>query len=144
MLTENMLWAWNVVFVCNTESIFLCVSTSEAEPPPPATHYHFNHWFRAHSPLHFPLCDLPLCAPPYFAMPSQRSAPAHSIFIRSDFRATPLTLEAHGRSWVGLLVPESTWTEHAGARKRLRKLVTPLRHVVFVVEVLLIIFTFRR
>ena len=28
-----MLWAWNVVFVCNTESIFLCVSTSEAEPP---------------------------------------------------------------------------------------------------------------
>ena len=28
------LWAWNVVFVCNTESIFLCVSTSEAEPPP--------------------------------------------------------------------------------------------------------------
>jgi len=30
--------------VCNTESIFLCVSTSEAEPPPPATHYHFNHW----------------------------------------------------------------------------------------------------
>ena len=37
-----MLWAWNVVFVCNTESIFLCVSTSEAEPPP-ATHYHFNH-----------------------------------------------------------------------------------------------------
>jgi len=33
MLTENMLWAWNVVFVCNTESIFLCVSTSEAEPP---------------------------------------------------------------------------------------------------------------
>jgi len=43
MLTENMLWAWNVVFVCNTESIFLCVSTSEAEPPP-AAHYHFNHW----------------------------------------------------------------------------------------------------
>ena len=38
-----MLWAWNVVFVCNTESIFLCVSTSEAEHPP-ATHYHFNHW----------------------------------------------------------------------------------------------------
>jgi len=33
MLTENMLWAWNVVFACNTESIFLCVSTSEAEPP---------------------------------------------------------------------------------------------------------------
>ena len=33
MLTENMLRAWNVVFVCNTESIFLCVSTSEAEPP---------------------------------------------------------------------------------------------------------------
>jgi len=33
MLTENMLWAWNVVFVCNSESIFLCVSTSEAEPP---------------------------------------------------------------------------------------------------------------
>jgi len=29
-----MLWAWNVIFVCNTESIFLCVSTSEAEPPP--------------------------------------------------------------------------------------------------------------
>jgi len=29
--------------VCNTESIFLCVSTSEAQPPP-ATHYHFNHW----------------------------------------------------------------------------------------------------
>jgi len=28
-----MLWAGNVVFVCNTESIFLCVSTSEAEPP---------------------------------------------------------------------------------------------------------------
>jgi len=28
-----MLWAWNVAFVCNTESIFLCVSTSEAEPP---------------------------------------------------------------------------------------------------------------
>ena len=28
--------------MCNTESIFLCVSTSEAEPPP-ATHYHFNH-----------------------------------------------------------------------------------------------------
>ena len=33
MLTENMLWAWNVVFVCNTKSIFLCVSTSEAESP---------------------------------------------------------------------------------------------------------------
>ena len=29
-----MLRAWNVVFVCNTESIFLCVSASEAEPPP--------------------------------------------------------------------------------------------------------------
>ena len=28
-----MLWARNVVFVCNTESIFLCFSTSEAEPP---------------------------------------------------------------------------------------------------------------
>jgi len=23
MLTENMLWAWNVVFVCNTESIYV-------------------------------------------------------------------------------------------------------------------------
>jgi len=33
--------------VCNTESIFLCVSTSEAEPPPPATHYHFNHCVQA-------------------------------------------------------------------------------------------------
>ena len=44
MLTENInfeidlldilvLWAWNVVFVCNTESICLCVSTSEAQPP---------------------------------------------------------------------------------------------------------------
>jgi len=34
MLTENMVWAWNVVFVCNPESIFLRVSTSEVEPPP--------------------------------------------------------------------------------------------------------------
>ena len=41
-----VLWAWNVVFVCNTESIFLCVSTSEAQSPP-ATHYHFNHWLWA-------------------------------------------------------------------------------------------------
>ena len=34
MLDILVLWAWNVVFVCNTESIFLCVSTSQAQPPP--------------------------------------------------------------------------------------------------------------
>ena len=37
-----MLWAWNVVFVCNTESIFLCASRPQRLSPP-ATHYHFNH-----------------------------------------------------------------------------------------------------
>ena len=60
-----MLWAWNVVFVCNTESIFLCVSTSEAEPPPPAAHYHFNHWawvlWAGMSPEPGVICVMPYC-----------------------------------------------------------------------------------
>ena len=35
MLTENMLWAWNV-------DIFVRLDLRGWAPP--ATHYHFNHW----------------------------------------------------------------------------------------------------